>query len=152
MVQAKIIQKEQGLFRVETVAGNLCDGCTSCSKGRGGFQVLAKADRDYRPGDMVDIDMPSGDLNAAAFWVYGLPLILIIAGIALGTLLAPSIGMGNSSELVGVVLGLLVGAAYYFVIKNRQGEMNKDGRFTASIIGPASSTLCKLETKLSKGE
>lgn len=152
MVQAKIIQKEKDLFRVETVAGNLCDGCTSCSKGRGGFQVLAKADRDYYPGDMVDIDMPSADLNAAAFWVYGLPLILIIAGIYLGTVLAGVIGLKSMAEFIGVITGILVGAAYYLVIKNRQGDMNKDGRFTASIIGPASATLCKLETSLPKGE
>lgn len=152
MVQAKVIQKERDLFRVETVAGNLCEGCTSCSKGRGGFQVLAKADREYRPGDLVDIDMPSADLNAAAFWVYGLPLIIIIAGIYLGTMLAQTMGYVNSSEIIGVISGLVLGALYYLIIKNRQDDMNKTGRFTASIVGPASSTLCKLEINMSKGD
>lgn len=152
MVQAKVIQKERDLFRVETVAGNLCEGCTSCSKGRGGFQVLAKADREYRPGDLVDIDMPSADLNAAAFWVYGLPLIIIIAGIYLGTMLAQTMGYVNSSEIIGVISGLVLGALYYLIIKNRQDDMNKTGRFTASIVGPSSSTLCKLEINMSKGD
>lgn len=152
MVQARIIRQEKELFRVETVAGNLCEGCTSCSKGRGGLEVLAKADRDYRPGELVDIDMPSADLNAAAFWVYGLPLIIILAGIYLGTLLAPVIGLGNWSEVVGVTLGIALGAVYYLVMKTRQGDMNKTGRFTATIVGPASSNLCQLETSLSKGE
>ncbi|HHT20838.1 MAG TPA: SoxR reducing system RseC family protein [Tissierellia bacterium] len=152
MVQARIIRQEKDLFRVETVAGNLCEGCTSCSKGRGGLEVLAKADRDYRPGELVDIDMPSADLNAAAFWVYGLPLIIILAGIYLGTLLAPVIGLGNWSEVVGVTLGIALGAVYYLVMKTRQGDMNKTGRFTATIVGPASSNLCQLETSLSKGE
>lgn len=152
MVQARIIRQEKDLFRVETVAGNLCEGCTSCSKGRGGLEVLAKADRDYRPGELVDIDMPSADLNAAAFWVYGLPLIIILAGIYLGTLVAPLIGLGNFSEIVGVTLGIALGAVYYLVMKTRQGDMNKTGRFTATIIGPASSNLCQLETSLTKGE
>ena len=100
MVQAKIVRREHDLFRVETIAGTMCEGCTSCSKGRGGLEVLAKADRNYHPGDMVEIDMPSADLNAAAFWVYGLPLIIIIAGIYLGTLLAPMIGLANGAEIV----------------------------------------------------
>ena len=152
MVQARIIRQEKDLFRVETVAGNLCEGCTSCSKGRGGLEVLAKADRNYRPGELVDIDMPSADLNAAAFWVYGLPLIIILAGIYLGTLVAPLIGLGNFSEIVGVTLGIALGAVYYLVMKTRQGDMNKTGRFTATIIGPASSNLCQLETSLTKGE
>ncbi len=152
MVQAKIVRREHDLFRVETIAGTMCEGCTSCSKGRGGLEVLAKADRNYHPGDMVEIDMPSADLNAAAFWVYGLPLIIIIAGIYLGTLLAPMIGLANGAEIVGVALGIALGAVYYLIMKSRQGDMNKDGRFTATIIGPASSTLCQLETSLSKGE
>lgn len=152
MVQARIIRREHGLFRVETIAGNLCEGCTSCSKGRGGLEVLAKADRDYYPGDLVDLDMPSADLNAAAFWVYGLPLIVILAGIYLGTLLAPRIGLGNIAEIFGVGLGLGLGAIYYMVLRSRQGDMNRTGRFTATIVGPASQTLCQLETSLSKGE
>lgn len=152
MIQARVVQREHDLFRVETIAGNLCDGCTSCSKGRGGLEVLAKADRNYHPGDLVDIDMPSADLNAAAFWVYGLPLVIIIAGIYLGTLLAPRVGLGHLSEVVGVVLGIALGVIYYLFMRTRQGDMNKTGRFTATIVGPASSNLCQLETSLSKGE
>lgn len=152
MVQARIIGRERDLYRVETMASNLCDGCTSCAKGRAGMQVLAKAERDYQAGDLVDIDMPSADLNAAAFWVYGLPLIIIIAGIFLGTQIAPWIGLATQSEIVGVGLGLALGGIYYLVIRSRQSEMNKTGRFTATIIGPAQSTLCELETSFSKGE
>lgn len=151
-IKARVIGQEKGLFKVETISSAGCEGCTSCSKGRAGLQVLAKADRDYAKGSLVDIDMPSADLNAAAFWVYGLPLIIIIAGIFLGTSLASRLGFTGAAEGIGVVTGLILGAIYYVVIRRKQSLMNKDGRFTASILGYSTEGVCTVELKKSMEE
>lgn len=146
-VKARVIDNRKDYLLVETIAGASCEGCTSCSKGREPMRIFAASDTYYEEGTLVDIDIPSGSLNLASFYIYGLPLILIVAGIALGVLGFQQTSLEPYAEILGFLVGLVVGLVYYVVIFRRQYSIAKDGKFMAHVIGRSAPSTCQIELK-----
>ena len=98
---------------VRLMAGDHCEGCPA--------NVLCKpADNDRRlmdvldpvgvaVGDHVQVAVPGGAVLKASFLVYGLPLVLLLAGVGLGTLLWPA--TERLRDLYSFLLGVTLAAA-----------------------------------------
>ena len=146
-VKAKVIDHKKDYLLVETIAGATREGCTSCGKGRGNMRIFAQSDVEYEKGALVDIDIPSGSLNLASFYIYGLPLLLIIAGIALGVFGFSKTSLAPHAELLGFLVGVVIGVIYYVIIFRRQYSIAKDGKFMAKVVGRSTPNTCQLELK-----
>lgn len=82
----------QATVRLE--AGDHCEGCPAsvmCRPSDGERRVMDVLDPiGVAVGDRVRVAVPGGAVLKASFLVYGLPLLLLLAGVGLGTLILPS--------------------------------------------------------------
>lgn len=119
-----LVMPATGHARVHLVAGDHCEGCPA--------NAICKPDRDDRRvmdvrdplgvavGDRVRIAVPGGAVLHATFLVYGLPLLLLLAGVWLGTLIWPA--ENHYRDLFSFLLGAgLAGAAVPVVARMVRG-------------------------------
>jgi sigma-E factor negative regulatory protein RseC len=80
--------------RVRLLAGDHCEGCPAavmCKPGGGDRRLMEVADPvGVAVGDRVEVAVPGGQVLKASFLVYGLPLLLLLLGVWLGTVLLPA--------------------------------------------------------------
>jgi sigma-E factor negative regulatory protein RseC len=81
----------QATVRLE--AGDHCEGCPAsvmCRPGDGDRRLMDVLDPiGVTVGDRVQVAVPGGAVLRASFLVYGLPLLLLLAGVGLGALVLP---------------------------------------------------------------
>ncbi len=89
-----VLSVHSGNARIHLVAGDHCDGCPAssvCKPSDGERRVLDVDDPvGTTPGDRVRVMVTGGAVLRASFLVYGLPLILLVAGVAIGSKIWPS--------------------------------------------------------------
>ena len=109
-----------------TACGGNCGSCESCI-----FQSELKTSArnlvDAKPGQRVLIESSSSRIYGAALLVYILPLILLLLGFALATLLKLSEGTAIAMSFAGLLLGAVV-------IVLSQRHRSKKTEITFSII------------------
>ena len=109
-----------------TACGGNCGSCESCI-----FQSELKTSArnlvDANPGQRVLIESSSSRIYGAALLVYILPLILLLLGFALATLLKLSEGAAIAMSFAGLLLGAVV-------IVLSQRRRSKKTEITFSII------------------
>ena len=89
-----------------------CRGCVGCGGRCGLFAEdsdgLVQVQHDaagLRPGDAVDVAVSAPRLRRAAMSAYGVALVALIGGAALGHALGGLVGAANVGALVGLLLG-----------------------------------------------
>lgn len=85
-----------------------------------------------RVGDQVVVGVDEKALLASSLAVYGVPLALVLAGAAIGTLLGPS--GGDAWPLVGAGLGLVAGLLW---VRGHAAGRGLDARYRPVILRPA---------------
>ncbi len=79
---------------VRLLAGDHCEGCAArvlCRPTEGDRRVMDVLDPlGVTVGDRVQVAVPGGAVLKASFLVYGVPLLLLLAGVGLGTLVVPA--------------------------------------------------------------
>lgn len=113
-VQVVLVENEHAWVRIKPHGScGQCDsesGCKSVALSRlfGGAQEFrVRNPINAEPGDLVLVSVDDGILLKSALWGYGLPLVLLMAGAALGHFFAPT-GVSNRITLLGAVVGALV--------------------------------------------
>lgn len=120
--QVEIISKTSDGLWVEGLQRSACDSCQA-RKGCGqrslsqlgrSTQIWVPCDHtdEHQIGDQVTLVMPESGLIASALTLYGLPLLGLILGALLGSLL-----FAESSELVTFVLSMIGLAAGLFTAR-----------------------------------
>jgi sigma-E factor negative regulatory protein RseC len=114
---------------VEIEKGGSCASCsTRCACNYGAKTVLVEAENPLNAGkdQLVQISIPEGSALQAAFVVYVIPLIALIAGILLGEYVGECFGIAIMFEILGGIAGLalslLVIRYYNKVFKRRNTE------------------------------
>ena len=110
------LESEEGRparVRVRLLAGDHCEGCPAsgmCRPQHDDQRVLEVVDAvGVEVGDRVRVAVPGGAVLRASFLIYGLPLLLLLAGVALGHLIWPA--TDATRELWSFVLGAGLAAA-----------------------------------------
>lgn len=85
-----------------------CEGCKGCSKGLMSKSELLTVFGEAEVGDFVDVQMPEGRVFQASLLAYALPLCMLIAGLAVGSLLGLSDTVAFVMALAGLVLGFVL--------------------------------------------
>ena len=109
-----------------TACGGNCGSCESCIF-QSELKTIASNLVDAKPGQRVLIESRSSVIYGAALLVYILPLILLLLGFALATLLKLSEGAAIAMSFAGLLLGAIV-------IVLSQRRKSKKTEITFSII------------------
>ena len=134
--QGIVLQTDSETAWVKTVRSSACEGCTardSCHTTAGGQDMEVKAINSVGAsvGDRIVLSFETASLLKATFLIYLFPIILLIAGAALGQALAPLIGFSPSA------LSVLLGFAFFFIalfiVKSRANRMAQKNAYQPKI-------------------
>ena len=103
------------------MCGESCGSCNLCGKSE--TFVFAQNDANAQKGDRVVLEMDSSSGLKAAFLVYGMPLLILIAGIII-------ISLFNFNQAKGLLLVLVAIVLWFFVIKLVDRNMKPTARVT----------------------
>lgn len=121
---------------VKTNRSSACEGCTargSCHTMGGGQEMEVKAlnSAGARVGDRIVLSFETSSLLKATFLIYVFPIIFLIAGAALGQMLAPHLGFSPSA--LSVLLGFTFFFSALFIIKARANKMAQKNAYQPKI-------------------
>ncbi|CAG1772275.1 hypothetical protein BAC3_02469 [uncultured bacterium] len=116
----------EGITIVSVVKSDECHSCGAqsiCKPESGKEKTIAVVnDMGAKPGERVTISIQGGAVIQASFALYGIPLLLLVAGIWLGVTLFSGHPMQDVfGFLGGVTLMALYYVIYYQVNKSRKG-------------------------------
>lgn len=104
-----------------------CDpeqGCKTVALSRlfGGGNALHKVENPLlaQPGERVKVGVDERLLLRTAIWAYGIPVVLLIVGAAIGQVAAPA-GQNIATSVLGAVLGAGLGFGFLFYRNQRAG-------------------------------
>ncbi len=109
-----VVRLQDGLAWVKVTSQVACGECSAralcAAKQNGEGNLAARNPIDAGPGDEVEIEVPETDYSHALSAIFGLLLLISLAGLALGYFLRP-VGSFSSGEngLIGLLAGLLLG-------------------------------------------
>jgi len=92
-----------------------CEKCNACH-GQKQMQIRIKGQAQI--GDKAVVSMPEGVVTSASLIVYAIPLLALLAGMALGGTVLP---LGNSlGAVIGGIAGLGIAAAGIWLTESRR--------------------------------
>ncbi len=101
--QVQSYNEKTGVATIQYVRPDACAKCGACGSLNQTGTIQLKAE--CEAGDWVKIVLPDGHFMGAMALAYGLPLVLFLAGLALGYILS---GQSEGWALAGSFLGLCV--------------------------------------------
>ncbi len=106
----KVLEVRPGRALVETQRGSACEGCAArgaCAHLGGGREarVWVQDPLGVSPGDRVTVAVPEAAVVKASFWVYLVPVLVLLAGAVAGNALGPRFGIGPDAG--AAILGLV---------------------------------------------
>lgn len=121
-----------GIATVSVVRSGSCEDCGArilCKiTGDDTHQVTALDPLGVKPGDHVRIAAPGKSILLASVYLYGIPLLLLLLGIILGSKI-----FAHNSELYGSLIGISFCAVYYFAVHTASGSDRQKKRFMPRI-------------------
>lgn len=101
----KVVKVKKNKAYVQFDRKSACDSCHMCATTKNGMKVQTVIENKLKVnvGDYVEVEMGDKFVLTAAFVVYIIPLILIGAGIGIGSI------WGEIWEIVLAMVGLVVG-------------------------------------------
>ena len=129
MVRDAIVVRENGKLMAEVVRTEACQTCRACAFGKN-ERVLVPVDAErYAPGDRVEIELKGGSVAKASLAAYGVPVVLLVAGLLLG-------GALSLPEWTQAVSGILGCALGFFAVRLYDRRIARTGKY-APVIRPA---------------
>lgn len=110
-----------GYAMVEFMRSKACAHCGACmSLDSGKMEARVKNTLGAAVGDFVSVEIRPQKIVAATLLGYGIPLVMLLAGIAAGSLV---------SELVSIVAGLGLCAISYLVLHRLEPRFSKNAAY-----------------------
>ena len=102
------VQKIKGKYAfISVTKSDKCEGCKVCSFGKDGTMLIPAIDEiGCKPGDRVVVEMPQKRITAASLYLYGIPLLLLLAAALIGNLFSQTaaITAALSTLIISVVM------------------------------------------------
>lgn len=124
--EGRVINLKEDLATVEIEKKSACGTCRACTLGSGNTMITeAENPLGAKLGQRVRVEISSKEILKGAFLIYILPLLALISGIVLGLTITDRLGFKESSQTVGLVLGLVF-LVLSFILIWRHGKRVKD--------------------------
>ena len=129
--EAVVISVDGDLAQVKMSRHNDCASCGACS-GMSAAVVLADNSIHASVGQSVLVSMPQNDMLKAAFLVYIMPLVFILAAIYTGTVIAEQVGVDSIYSYVSTFL--LFGAFVVWLIRRYELKLHNNRQKLPTVI------------------
>ncbi len=113
-----VIEKKEETLTIQIQRGSACGNCKGCSGKDTCLNITVKGQAEV--GDEVLVDLPDGQIAKASLLAYGIPLLGMIGGFVVGTLLSFSEGITILLALGGLGVAALVMMWVDKKIKNKK--------------------------------
>lgn len=114
---------------VTMVKHTSCKNCGACHIGsKPEMSITVENTVNAKLGNIVEVSMPTQNILSAAFIMYVIPLVMLVAGIGIGTKIFSSLSGG---EIFAILLGFALLTVSYLVI--RQNEKRFREKYKAVI-------------------
>jgi sigma-E factor negative regulatory protein RseC len=125
-----------GIVEVVFRTSEACKGCCACHRDAEGKASLdAAAFAGVKTGDLVEVEIPTGEVVTASFVVYLLPVLSLIAGYLVGSALAGLFHGRFSGETVGMVCAFIFFAFSFLGVRWYDGHILRKGTLQARVTG-----------------
>lgn len=127
---------DNGIAHLEVRRASACgDKCGSCGGGCSVPITKVKVKNTLRAekGDLVEVKVQTRFILKSAFLVYIMPLIMMIAGIALGISVFQSIGIENYESL-GFVVGLILLGVSFFILRVLDKKIKENNKIEFEMV------------------
>lgn len=129
--KAKVISVNEQKAKVQIRRASACgESCASCKGGCTPTNTYVEAVNTIgaMPGQDVEIEMSTQVFMSAVILNYVLPLIMLIIGIFAGGILADSLDLRISRDVLGILLGIGLMAISYTLVYFIDKQYKKKGR------------------------
>jgi len=124
--EGRVINLKGDLATVEIERKSACGTCRACALGTGNTMITeAENPLGAKIGQRVRVEISSRAILRGAFLIYIFPLLALILGMVLGITITNRVGFKESSQTVGLVLGLVF-LVLSFVLIWRYNKRIKD--------------------------
>jgi len=130
-----IVAVEKDFSRIKLLRHTACGNCGACQLGddQKDVMLIAKNEVNAQVGDMVEVSMGTSGVLSAAFIMYMIPLMSLFLGLVVGLVSLPAIGYKGNIEVTASLIGLVVMAVAFFIIKLNDKHFLKSDKYTARI-------------------
>jgi positive regulator of sigma E activity len=107
----------KGTAAVKIIKTGACECCSArvfCISDNDKNLISALSDYNLEPGDEVRISIPGKNITSASTYIYGIPLLLIIAGMLIGHYLFAENKEIFSALISLVLIGIYSGIVYFY--------------------------------------
>ena len=121
----KVVAAADGMLEVCFERPEACARCGACGGQKA--EALVRIPGDVPVGRWIDVDMPEKQVLKASLLAYVIPILLLLAGIALGSVLF-------EQEALWAVTGLLCMAVSWFILRWIDGKTSQNTAWQPRII------------------
>ena len=121
----KVVAASGGELEVCFERPEACAHCGACTGQK--EKTLVKLPGDVPVGRWIDVDMPEGQVLKASVLAYVLPLVMLLGGLALGSLLF-------SQEALWAVTGILCMGLAWLILRLIEKRMKKKDVWQPKIV------------------
>jgi len=123
-----VVKSAGGIAEIKLKENGNCEECTAkifCTPQNNNSRTLKVLDTLHtKPGDEVKISINGNEVLKASLLLYGLPLVLLLAGIAIGMSIFKNT---DFQELYGFITGLIFVSIYFgifYITASKRKEKN----------------------------
>lgn len=133
--EGRVIAIDKGNATVMLMKHSACGNCGACHIGEENMNMkiealnLASAD----VGDKVMVNMETPNVLTAAFIAYGIPLIMLICGIAGGKAILTLLGITKGIELYSLFIGGMLLSITYLIIRKNDDKFKESKKYLSEI-------------------
>lgn len=105
------VVNENGVLMAEVLREEACAHCHGCDLGRKERRLYPLNGEGFREGDEITLELSDRTLSKTSLLAYGLPLVCLLAGLVLGSLLFSQEWAQALSAILMLGVGLAILAA-----------------------------------------
>ncbi|MCT4565459.1 MAG: SoxR reducing system RseC family protein [Maledivibacter sp.] len=134
--EGKVIGVNKENATVKLMRHAACGDCGACHMGeeKMNMQIEAINTAGADIGDKVVVDMETQDVLTAAFIAYGMPLIMLVIGIAGGKFIFEMMKIQKNIELLSFGMGLVLMGITFFRIRKNENKFKESKKYISKII------------------
>lgn len=132
MKQCGIVTEVSGEYaKVVMQRHTSCSSCNACKMGHEDHKVEIRGLNNAKAqvGQWVSVDMENHDVLMAAFIVYVIPLIALIAGIMISSAVLNAVGIVEYQDLISAAIGFAAMAIIFLVIRTKEKNFSISKRY-----------------------
>ncbi len=120
----KVVSSSKGMMQVCFERPEMCAKCGQCGDIK---ETLISIPGSASPGDWVDVDLPEGQLLKLSAFVYVIPLLFLLLGLYLGSVLF-------GTEMAQFVCALAMTAVSLFAVIMYDRHLKKKGTGLPNVV------------------